>query len=127
NCAAMEGGGAMRGGPLASTQVEGGRILPYTEVFCDRLEQVLAAGWGSAPLYRRHVLTGRAMARVLAHEIYHFLAQEKGHAGSGVAKNCFHHRDLLGEEFAFDEHTAGRMRGRAEQGESGEEEPAGRE
>ncbi|MBL8173032.1 MAG: hypothetical protein JNK48_00095, partial [Bryobacterales bacterium] len=47
NCAAMEGGGAMRGGPLASTQVEGGRILPYTEVFCDRLEQVLAAGWGS--------------------------------------------------------------------------------
>ncbi len=101
--------------PLASTQVEGNRILPYTELFCDRIRSLLTAALEREPLYRRHTLTGRALARILGHEIYHFLAQEKTHAGSGVAKNCLGSQDLLNEDFAFDHHTLARLRATPEQ------------
>jgi hypothetical protein len=97
-------------GPLASTQVEGGRILPYAELFCDRLRQTLAATFEREPLYRRHLIGGRAMARVLAHEIYHYLAQDKGHATNGVAKNCLNTRELTSEDFAFDHPSLARLR-----------------
>jgi hypothetical protein len=96
--------------PLASTQAEGNRILPYTELFCGRIRGLLAAALEREPLYRRHTLLGRALARVLGHEIYHFLAQEKTHALSGVAKDCLAGHDLLGESFAFDRHTLARLR-----------------
>lgn len=98
------------GGPLASTQVDGGRILPYAELFCDRLRQTLGAALDREPLYRRNMLVGRAMARILAHEIYHLVAQEKHHAVGGVAKNCLGSRELLSEDFTFDHPTLARLR-----------------
>lgn len=97
-------------GPLASTQVEGSRILPYAELFCDRLRSTLSATLDREPLFRRHQLTGRAMARVLAHEIYHYLTQEKNHASIGVARNCLNSRELLTDGFTFDHHTLTRLR-----------------
>jgi len=97
-------------GPLASTQVEGSRILPYAELFCDRLRSTLSATLDREPLFRRHLLTGRAMARVLAHEIYHYLAQEKSHAAGGVARNCLNTRELLSDGFTFDHETLTRLR-----------------
>lgn len=102
-------------GPLASTQVEGSRILPYAELFCDRLRSTLSATLDREPLFRRYQLTGRAMARVLAHEIYHYLTQEKNHASTGVARNCLNSRELLSEHFTFDHDTITRLRTAPEQ------------
>lgn len=109
-CDAMESPLAVKAGPLASTQVDGGRILPYAEIFCDRLRQTLGTAFDREPPYRRNMLAGRAMARLLAHEIYHFLAQEKSHSAGGVAKNCVGSRELLSEDFAFDHPTLARLR-----------------
>ncbi|MBL8227396.1 MAG: hypothetical protein JNL98_02925 [Bryobacterales bacterium] len=95
--------------PLAYTHVEGDRILPYTEIFCDRMRQTVASVLEREPLFRRHVLAGRAIARILAHEIYHFLTQDKGHASEGAAKRCFSRSDLLTEHFAFDHRTRSRL------------------
>ena len=109
-CDAMEQSVTVRAaGPLASTQVDGGRILPYTEIFCDRLRLTLGAAFDREPLYRRNMLAGRAMARILAHEIYHLLAQEKRHAVGGVAKNCLGSRELMSEVFAFDHPTLAKL------------------
>ena len=52
----------------------------------------------------------RILARVLAHEIYHYLAQEKNHAANGVARNCLNIRELLSDGFTFDHETVTRLR-----------------
>jgi hypothetical protein len=58
-------------------------------------------------------LYGRAMGRVLAHELYHMLANQREHVGSGVGKPSFSATDVLGESFAFEESALARFRGPA--------------
>jgi hypothetical protein len=43
----------------------------------------------------------RALGRVIAHEIYHILAQTTEHDESGVAKAAFSLEDLMVDGFAF--------------------------
>lgn len=99
----------MKDGALASTSTEGGRILPFTKVFCDRTVRLLASGLSSEPVFRRDLLFARAIARQVAHEVFHFLTQDKGHAHSGVAKACLQARDLLAGALSFDEMTISRL------------------
>jgi hypothetical protein len=49
----------------------------------------------------RDYIYGRAMARVVAHELYHVLSQDHGHAEDGVAKPAFATSDLLANHFEF--------------------------
>ena len=84
---------------LADTAVQNERILPYFRVDCGRLLSQLSPLLGrvSAPL--RADLLGRAMARVIAHEIYHILAQTPEHAHDGLAKPQFSLKDLTATRF----------------------------
>ena len=93
------------GTSLASTAVEGGKILPFSWINCETLTQMLAPSLAGTESGQRDFLYGRAMGRVLAHELYHMLANQRGHAGSGVAKASFSASDVLGERFTFD-HSA---------------------
>jgi hypothetical protein len=89
--------------PLADTPVQDGHVLPFTRVDCaavTRLTGPMLAGEAGA---RRDFLYGRALGRVLAHEIYHVLGQTRTHEDNGVAKPAFHARELLSETFAFNE------------------------
>jgi len=97
-------------GPLASTAVADGRILPFSSVDCDSLTQLLAPQLASQSLARRDFLYGRAMARVVAHEIYHILLDTSDHSREGVARACFTAADLLRENFEFEQNTLARLR-----------------
>ena len=110
-CSASELPPASNGalGPLASTVVEGNRILPFAELFCDRTLSLLSASIAGEPLPRRNMLFGRALARQFAHEIFHFLTQDKSHTNHGVSKACFRARDLLAETFEFDPPATARI------------------
>ena len=55
-------------------------------------------------------LYGRAMARVVAHELYHVLMRTTEHARAGVARSCFSTSDLLTERFEFEGATLARLR-----------------
>ncbi len=90
------------GTSLASTAVEGGKILPFSWINCDTLTEMLAPSLAGMEAEQRDFLYGRAMGRVLAHELYHMLANQRGHAGSGVAKASFSANDVLGERFTFE-------------------------
>ena len=61
---------------------------------------------------RRDFLYGRAMARVVAHELYHVLMRSAEHARGGVARSCFNTGDLLTERFEFEGATLARLRSR---------------
>jgi hypothetical protein len=80
---------------LADTSISDGRILPFFHVDCIRLIRMLGTGADKA-------LLGQALARVIAHELYHIVAGTTEHHTSGVAKAAFSVRDLVGPRFDFD-------------------------
>lgn len=94
---------AGRPAALASTPVQDGVILPFTTVNCGAVKRLTAALMRDEPGARRNYLFGRALGRVLAHELYHILGQTRLHADKGIAKPAFHARELLAETFAFHE------------------------
>jgi hypothetical protein len=98
------------GASLASTAVDGDHVLPFSWINCDTLTQMLAPSLARAKSNQRDFLYGRAMGRLLAHELYHMLANQREHVESGVGKPSFSARDVLGESFAFEESALARIR-----------------
>ncbi len=73
-------------GPLAWTHAADGDVLPFGEVACDRVRQAIqSALWGGEHAHR-DVLFGRALGRVVAHELVHMLAQTHAHGQTGVTQ-----------------------------------------
>jgi hypothetical protein len=95
---------------LASTAVSYGVVLPFSWLNCGNLTRTLAPALSGENGERRDFLYGRAMARVLAHELYHILANTTDHARDGVAKPCFTARDLVTEHFEFEQSTLAKLR-----------------
>ncbi len=84
---------------LASTAVSDGRVLPFSEVGCDEVRRYLEPVTRGAK--DRDGVLGRALARVMAHEMYHMLLEERGHGRDGVARS-YHRRDeLVARTFRF--------------------------
>ena len=90
------------GAPLASSATADGYVLSFSWVNCDTLSSLLAPSLTDQPGARRDFTYGRAVARLLAHELYHVLLQTTGHAESGIAKTQLTAAELLAERFPFE-------------------------
>lgn len=110
SCAASPGTPSERSDfvTLAETRVSDGRILPYTETDCDRLRGFLATAQPS-PAGEESRL-GRAMGRLLAHELYHFLLQTSRHGNEGIAKAVHTPAALLARSLRFTDDEIERIR-----------------
>lgn len=97
---------------LATTPVSAGRVLPFSRIHCGAITQIL---WPTLSGVRqpalRDAMLGRSLGRIIAHELYHILANETTHVDVGVAKTQFTSHDLLAPEFAFDEVALERISG----------------
>lgn len=87
---------------LGTTNVSDGHVQPFIQIRCDAIRRVLTQiefapnrKFGDAAL-------GRAMGRVLAHELYHVLLETTHHAASGLAKGILTVEELESDEFSFD-------------------------
>jgi hypothetical protein len=83
-------------GVLAATHILDGEIRPFIDVFCDRTIMVLSlemqrVGWAGS-----QVLLGRALGRVLAHELYHVLARTDVHGKWGLSQRHLTPSELVG-------------------------------
>jgi hypothetical protein len=87
-------------GALGWTHVSDGQILPFTDVSCDRVRDFGQPGLLSYRAEERHEKYGRALGRVLAHELYHIFANTMRH-GSGVSQESYSVQDLLSDDFQF--------------------------
>ncbi len=87
---------------LGSTAVTDGRVLPYSQVRCDDLRRVLPNVEFSSDRPHANAALGRAMGRVLAHELYHVLKGTTHHAATGIAKAVQSTDDLTSDEFSFE-------------------------
>lgn len=88
---------------LADTSITDGRVLPFFHVDCTRLIQMLGS-------QIERVAFGRALARVIAHELYHIVSHTAEHQDKGVAKAVFSVSDLKNPSFEFDIWSLDRMR-----------------
>ncbi|MEO8597066.1 MAG: hypothetical protein ABI759_27355 [Candidatus Solibacter sp.] len=90
-------------GALGWTHISDGQVLPFTDVSCDRVREFAQSSLLSFHAEDREIRYGRALARVLAHELYHIFANTVRHGSMGVAKEAYSVRDLLGDDFQFRE------------------------
>lgn len=89
------------GEPLGQTQVAGGKVLPFADVRCDEVRNVIDGDLRTSPQADRGELLGRALGRVLAHELYHVLLRTTAHGRSGLARPAQTSADLLAPRDPF--------------------------
>lgn len=100
----------LKSGVLGWTHVSDGSILPFSDIDCDGIREFLQTGLLSLDPRQRAEEYGRAVGRVLAHELYHIFANTSHHGSSGVAKAMYSVRDLLSHDFRFEEHESEALR-----------------
>jgi hypothetical protein len=89
-------------GALGWTHESDGLILPFGAVDCDRIRSFLQADLLSFAADQRELIFGRAVGRVLAHELYHIFTRSRHHSPEGIGKAAYATRDLLAGRFVFD-------------------------
>lgn len=107
---AMANLGTIPARTLAESAVSDGRILPYFQLDCTRILRTLAPTLQHLSVPFRAEIFGRALARVMAHEIYHILSQTKDHDTSGLAKSQLSLEDLTSRHLDLSPSSLDRMR-----------------
>ena len=97
-------------GALGWTHVSDGAILPFSDVDCDRVRVFLQKHLLSVRPADRQTAFGRALGRVVAHELYHIFANTTHHGSDGVGKPAYTVQDLLSDEFRFEEREGEALR-----------------
>ena len=97
---------------LASTNVTDGRVLPFASVNCAALTRSLSTVLSQDAAAQRDFYYGRALARVIAHELYHILMRTTDHSRNGVSRSCFSTADLVSERFVFEDAVLAQLRPR---------------
>ncbi len=82
-------------GPLAMTYTSDGQLLHFGEVECDRVRQSLQRVLGKGYPEKRQTALGMALGMVMAHEMYHMMANAKGHTADGVTKHSLSAEEML--------------------------------
>lgn len=82
-------------GPLAMTYSSDGEMLHFGEVECDRVRQSLQRVLGRGYPEKRQTALGMALGMVMAHEMYHMIADAKGHTTAGVTKHSLSAEEML--------------------------------
>jgi hypothetical protein len=100
--------GRLDDAPLGWTDVSDEAVLPFISISCDRVQTLIHPLSRGMPLGHQEEVFGGALARVMAHELYHFLAGTIRHSSQGVAKPYFTANDLVSPDFNFEakENTA---------------------
>jgi len=89
-------------GALGWTHVSDGVVLPFSDIDCTAVRGFLQRDLLARPPAFREEIYGRALGRVLAHELYHVLAGTSAHGACGVAKSGFTVVDLMTRGFTFE-------------------------
>jgi hypothetical protein len=89
-------------GPLGWTHISNGVILPFANVDCSAVRGFIQRELMDTRTDVRAATFGRALGRVLAHELYHIFANTTRHGAEGVAREFYSVRDLLTRDFQFE-------------------------
>jgi hypothetical protein len=82
---------------LGLTYSVDGRVIPFSEVKCDEVRAALSLAHLTANPEVREVLFGRALGRVMAHELLHVLNRSDRHTKEGVTQKYLSAAKLTGD------------------------------
>src|SRR4051812_40220396 len=85
-------------GPLAFTYSTAGEVQPYSEVACEKVTAAVRSAMAGADYARADLLLGRALGRVVAHEMVHMLAKSGAHSHDGFTKPALSGKSLIARE-----------------------------
>jgi hypothetical protein len=88
-------------GPLAYTHTSEGDVLPFSEVACDHVTSAMRSAMFGGDYNHANALLGRALARVVAHEVIHILTRSGAHGHDGIAKSAFTGMQLIEKRLAL--------------------------
>jgi hypothetical protein len=81
-------------GPLGWANATNGNILPFSNLACNNLRGAVESASRTGNPLHGNTLLGKAMGRVLAHELYHIVADTSEHTRGGVTQSALTPRDL---------------------------------
>jgi hypothetical protein len=96
-------------GPLAFTYTSDGAVQPFAEVACDQVTATVRSAMFGGDFGRADLLLGRALGRVLAHEVVHMLAKSGSHGKQGVEKPALSAGELIAPGLRLSPADAGRV------------------
>jgi hypothetical protein len=83
---------------LAFTHIADGEVLPFIDVDCDRIRDVIRPEVKVRSAAEAGMLLGRAMGRVIAHELLHVLTGSTAHGRRGVCRKALSGFELVEDE-----------------------------
>jgi len=98
-------------GALGWTHVSDGIILPFSDVDCDRIRTFVQKDLMAFHVGDREAVFGRALGRVVAHELYHIFANTARHGSCGIGKAAYTVQELLADDFQFEDRESQALRG----------------
>jgi len=99
-------------GPMAFTYSTDGAVQPFSEVACDKVTSAVRSAMSGGDFANADVLLGRALGRVLAHEVVHMLSKSGAHGHTGVAKTALSGSQLIAPELRLELEDVARIHGR---------------
>jgi hypothetical protein len=95
----MELTGAPTGEPgaLGRTYTSNGAVIPFGDVACDSVRSAVRLAMHRGDLPRAGFLYGRALGRVLAHELYHIAHRTPQHGRGDFTQPSFSGQELLAD------------------------------
>lgn len=97
-------------GPYASTRTANGEIQPFGDVDCDRVVNSVRTAMFGGDFGKADILVGRALGRVVAHELVHMLTKSDQHAHEGVQKAALSGKQLIAASLSLSAFDVDRLR-----------------
>jgi hypothetical protein len=88
-------------GYYAMTYISDGSVLPFSDVECDKISNSIRPELSKRQWRERDSILGRALGRVLAHELFHMLAKTEHHAGEGVTRSALSPAQLISDKLSM--------------------------
>lgn len=89
-------------GPYAWAFTAEDDVLSFGAIDCAKVRERLKTALHGGEHARADELLGRALARILAHELYHIAANTREHAKSGLARHALTPQELIASSLDLD-------------------------
>jgi hypothetical protein len=89
-------------GPLALSHTTRTAVMRFADIHCDAVSSLVRSGARVGKFEHGNLLFGRAMGRVLAHELWHILGNTFAHGENGIAQRAFSAEQLISERLDLD-------------------------
>jgi len=83
------------------TYVTEGTVLPFSEVECDKISGAIRPEMSKKQWREPDSILGRALGRVVAHELFHMVVKSEHHAVAGVTKSSLSPAQLISNKLSM--------------------------